>query len=235
MLKNILLSYILFTSGLIFAGGYTSQCDQDRYLNETFFFNKRNGVFVDIGAHDGIRYSNSYFFEKELFWTGICIEPLPNVFEKLKQNRSCILVNKCISSQTGTEAFLWIHDNDIPNIDGSMLSGLQRTFDPRHFARAEQHANDIGGSIEIVNVPSININELLDEHKLYYIDYLSVDTEGSELEILHSIDFDRFYIYTISVENNFSSPEIRAFLMSKGFEYITNLDVDEIYRNSKTQ
>ena len=52
--------------------GYKSQFGQDKFLNENIFKNKRNGVFIDIGAHDGITYSNSYVFEKQLDWTGIC-------------------------------------------------------------------------------------------------------------------------------------------------------------------
>jgi hypothetical protein len=64
---------------------YYSQIRQDRYI-DFFFSKKRNGVFVDIGANDGVTLSNTYFLEKERHWTGICIEPIPSSFEKLKAN-----------------------------------------------------------------------------------------------------------------------------------------------------
>lgn len=54
-------------------------------MNERFFKNLKNGVFFDIGAHDGVSLSNTYFFEKELGWSGICLEPIPEVFERLKK------------------------------------------------------------------------------------------------------------------------------------------------------
>ena len=64
---------------------YYSQCKQDQYINESFFKGKDSGVFVDIGAHNGISLSNSYFFEKELGWNGVCIEPMPEVYSELKK------------------------------------------------------------------------------------------------------------------------------------------------------
>ena len=62
---------------------YFSWNSEDKYLNETFFKNKSDGVFIEIGAHNGIDGSNSYFFEKELGWKGICVEPIPEVFSLL--------------------------------------------------------------------------------------------------------------------------------------------------------
>lgn len=85
---------------------YYSQLGQDRYVHEHFFKNKRNGVFVDIGAYDGITGSNSLFFEKELGWSGLCIEPLPEPFAKLKTIRNCQLVNTCVAAQEGLVEFI---------------------------------------------------------------------------------------------------------------------------------
>lgn len=55
---------------------YKSQYSQDKFLNENFFKNKKNGVFIDIGAHDGITMSNSFFYEKQLGWDGLCVEQI---------------------------------------------------------------------------------------------------------------------------------------------------------------
>jgi len=71
---------------------YYSQYQQDKYLNEIVFKNKEKGFFLDIGAHDGASLNNTYFFEKYRKWNGICIEPIPEVFAKLDENRNCIKI-----------------------------------------------------------------------------------------------------------------------------------------------
>ena len=70
---------------------YYSQIGQDKFVNE-FFKGKLNGVFVDIGAHDGESGSNSLFLEKHRNWSGICIEPGPAEYKKLEESRTSINV-----------------------------------------------------------------------------------------------------------------------------------------------
>jgi hypothetical protein len=72
----------------------------DQYIKETFFPNKTNGYFIDIGAHNGVDINNTYYFENE-GWSRICFEPIPDIFEQLKQNRKCKTVNKAISDEEG--------------------------------------------------------------------------------------------------------------------------------------
>jgi len=207
---------------------YTSQVGQDKFLNENVFKNKKNGIFVDIGAYDGISHSNSYYFEKNLNWSGICIEPLPNKFKELVSCRNCKCINACVSKDEGNVKFFEV--NGAP----AMLSGIVRNYDPRHLERLNREIERDGGSCNVVEVSSMNINNILRQNNLTKIDYLSLDTEGSELEILKSIDFDSFYINAISVENNYSDPNFKIFLESKGFNYLTTLgNQDEIYVNSK--
>ncbi|MDR3646571.1 MAG: FkbM family methyltransferase [Candidatus Babeliales bacterium] len=206
---------------------YTSQVGQDKYLNEHVFKNKKNGVFVDIGAFDGISHSNSYYFEKNLNWSGICIEPLPNKFKELKSCRNCKCINACISNEEGIVKFFEV--NGAP----AMLSGMVRNYDPRHLVRLNNEIARDGGSCNVIEVPSLNINNILRENNITKVDYLSLDTEGAELEILKSIDFDSFYIHAISVENNYSDESFKLFLESKGFKLVTTLgNQDEIYINN---
>ena len=73
---------------------FYSQLKQDKYLYDNFFNSKKNnGFFLEIGADDGIRFSNSYFFEKHLNWDGICIEASPTRYKELVNNRNSINVN----------------------------------------------------------------------------------------------------------------------------------------------
>lgn len=70
-------------------GFYKSQSFQDIVLDRWMFEGARDGVFVDIGAADGVSFSNSYFFEKERGWRGLCIEPNREDFARLERNREC--------------------------------------------------------------------------------------------------------------------------------------------------
>src|SRR5207244_12639635 len=72
---------------------YYSQHSQDRFIDNFLLHGKRDGVFVDVGAYDGIALSNTYYFEKELGWSGSFIEPNPVAFERLAQNRNCVSLN----------------------------------------------------------------------------------------------------------------------------------------------
>ena len=202
---------------------YKSQYSQDRYLNRTFFHNKRNGVFVDIGAYTGLANSNTWYYEKKLGWSGICIEPSLSSYEKLVENRSCICIHGAIAPEEGKVLFR--------EVKGGLgtLSGIESKYDPRQKEKWRLDEREY----ELIEVNTYRLNDLLEKHNIRYIDFLSLDTEGGELEILKSIDFEQFYIYTIAVENNFDSKEFREFLEGKGFRYLKNLWKDELYVNTK--
>ncbi|MDB6081736.1 MAG: FkbM family methyltransferase [Chlamydiia bacterium] len=209
---------------------YYSQYEQDKYLNEHVFKNKEHGVFVDIGAHDGITLSNTYFFEQSLGWTGICVEPIPQVFELLKSRRKAICIQGCICDKYKTVPFLQVKGAP------EMLSGIVENYDPRHLQRIAREIEQSGGSSEIINVPCFNLNQLLLEHGIQHVDYLSLDTEGGELEILQSIDFSKLDIDVIDVENNYGSAAFRELLEPLGYEKIAHLGcTDEIYRKKREQ
>lgn len=82
---------------------YYGRHGQDKYLHEKIFGDLKKGRFLDIGAYDGIESSNTLFFEETLGWTGICVEPLPHIFQKLVKNRKGPCINKCAldSNKTG--------------------------------------------------------------------------------------------------------------------------------------
>lgn len=99
---------------------YYSQIGQDKYVNEKIFRGVEKGFFVDIGAHDGITFNNSYFFEKYKNWNGICVEPLPEVYELLIKNRKCVCIEGAVSTEDGYQEFLRV--KGITRTE--MLSGL---------------------------------------------------------------------------------------------------------------
>ena len=222
--KLLIIGSILFSvNNIIALNDYKSQAGQDRFVNEHFFHNKKCGIFLDIGAHDGLSFSNTYFFEEELEWTGFCFEPLPHLFKQLKECRNCICVNACVSSVEGSLPFLHIDGCD------EMLSGLCGTYDQRALSIVTNDIANFGGELKVLQVSSVRIDKILAQYGVNHIDFLSLDTEGSELEILKTIDFSKIMIDVITVENNYNEPFIREFLVSQGFIFITHLHVDDIY------
>jgi FkbM family methyltransferase len=202
---------------------YKSQYDQDRFVNEHFFHDKQGGFFLDIGAHDGQTGSNSYFFEKELGWEGICFEPLPHLFAQLRECRACACVNACVSASQGLLPFLHVDSCD------EQLSGLAGTYDQRALNAVMYDISQLGGAIKMLQLPSVRLMAILEQHGITHVDFLSLDTEGSELEILKTIDFSKIIIDVITVENNYNETFIYDFLIEQGFKFVVRIGVDDLY------
>lgn len=221
-MKKLLLLGLFFQTFNLTAQ-YYSQYEQDKFINEHFVKNKRRGFFVDIGAHDGKTYSNTYFFEKELGWKGICFEPLSKPFEKLVALRTAsICLNVCVSPISGTLEFIEAEGYS------EMLSGIVSSYHPLHLERLKREVIQYGGDYRIIEVPSVRFNDVMSKFDVFNIDFLSIDTEGSELEILKSINFELYIIKIIAVENNYKISKIRQFLESKGYQFVIHQG-DEIY------
>lgn len=203
---------------------YFSQFNQDKFLNEVVFSNKKNGFFIDIGAHDGVSYSNSLFFERFNNWSGICVEPNPVVFNKLVLNRKSINLNVCIGSKNKKVKFTQIEGYS------EMLSGVTENYDERHIQRIN---NDIllkGGKKSEIEVDMISLDSV-EGLKNRKIDFISIDTEGNEYDIVHSINFDLLDIKSLVIENNYKDNRMAAYLNFFGFELIYKLDCDEVFLN----
>lgn len=206
--------------------GFHSQIGQDRVVAELLGF-KREGFFVDIGAHDGINGSNTYFFEEKLGWKGIAFEPNPQVFNKLFANRKCFLENCCVGSERKLVNFLRCSGYT------EMLSGILEEYDPRHLQRIDREIAEFGGEKVICEVPQYPFSYFLEKYKLDDIDYLSLDTEGNELKVLSTIPHDKIRIKVLSVENNYGDIEMIKYMIANGYYYLGKLDFDEIFINLK--
>jgi len=200
-----------------------SQHGQHAFVYETFFKSKDGqGYFVDVGAYDGVTFSNSLFFERHLGWSGICIEPLPAAFEKLQGSRTAVCLNCAVADRDGKGEFV---DVDMPNF-GKMYSGLRAEYDQRHV----QILNAYMTGARLIEVPLRRLADILDENGVRKIDYLSVDTEGGELKILKSIDLKSYDVGVISVENNYKDAAISDHLLGFGYRLIkTFAGFDELY------
>lgn len=193
--------------------GYFSQCGQDKWIVETILPGLRSGVFVDIGAHDGVTFSNTFYLEKQLGWTGLAVEPIPEVFERLRRNRRCIVSNMCVGPRPGKAKFQVISGYS------EMLSGLVNEYEKGHIERIRSELETHGGRTREIEVDCCTLNELINMHKIDRIDYLCIDVEGAEYSILSTFDFSRCPISVISVENNYGDCRIPRLLKKQGFHF----------------
>jgi FkbM family methyltransferase len=207
---------------------YYSQYGQDKFLNEKIFKNQRDGFFFDIGANDGITFSNTYYFEKNLNWSGICVEPIQTTFEKLTKNRTSDNINGCISDFEGTDTFYEISGYS------EMLSGLKSKYHESHLERIRNEVKEFGGDIKEIEVTCYNINNILLAKGIEKVDYLSIDIEGGEKDLLKVVDFKNFCFDYITIENNYDDNEIRQIMESKKFKKIAVLGCDELYQKKKS-
>jgi len=199
---------------------YYSQFKQDQFVYENYFQGKTNGYFVDIGAHDGVTLSNSKFFE-EIGWNGVCIEPNPKIFPVLKNNRTCKCVEKAISDKIEISQFFQITDGP------DMLSGLVNEFTDKAIVRINAELESFPEGFDYIDVECDLFSNIVDNNK---IDFLSLDTEGNEMKILQTIDFNKFDIDVITIENNDYDDKFFNYLAPKGYQFITRLGCDELYK-----
>ena len=190
-----------------------SQLYQD--VNVITFFNKKEKLFfVDIGANDGINMSNTCLLEKEYKWFGICSEPLPEAFEKLIKCRSVDCDNNAVFNKTGLTL-------DFSQSD--LLSGITEYIDKYTYVK----------NCKTVKVNTITLQDLLEKYKApKVIHYLSLDTEGSELEILKSVNLSQYTFLYINLEHNYIEPKrslMREILLSNGYLYKGENQWDDEY------
>ena len=205
--------------------GYKSQLGQDFLVDALLSRETRQRVFVDVGAHDGQTLSNTHYLETVRGWSGLCIEPNPVVFARLKQNRQCACENVAIAEVAGTAQFTQVSG------DAEMLSGVSSQYEKRHRRRLEREADASGGHIRDITVAARPLQSVLRAHNIKQIDFLSIDTEGSELQVLKSLDFRKTLVRIIAIERNYSSRGIPLMLRNRGFHRVFSLEWDDIYLN----
>ncbi len=199
---------------------FHSQYGQDTFLHTHIFKTYSNGVFVDVGAHDGITLNNTLYFEQHHNWSGINIEPLDHVYKKLTENRPKMINLNCAISETpGTAMF-------ISNTGYTeMLSGLLNTFHPKHLERLCRENKDMGSTSELKEVTTRRLDDIFQEYNVNRVNYLSIDVEGAEHDVVRSIDFEQVFIDVIGYENNYNDTSVQAYLESKGYRVISHPDL----------
>ena len=169
-----------------------SQYSQDLFVL-SILNHKKNGYFIDFGATDGIFLSNSYLLERDYGWSGILAEPAKCWHNSLFLNRKSHIDTRCV----------WTESNQLINFIEADVAELSTISD---FT-----SNDIHGSTRALNSNSYSVKTVSLNDLLYFynapseIDYLSIDTEGSEFLILENFNFNKYKIKIITVEHNWTS------------------------------
>jgi FkbM family methyltransferase len=183
-----------------------SQLRQDLFALSTANF-KQNGYFVEFGATDGVWLSNSYLLETAYGWSGILAEPGRCWHAALRANRRAFIETECVWWKTG-ETLLFREASE------PELSTIQEYSSIDHHRERRRGGKDYP-------VRTISLVDLLDKYAApKHIDYLSIDTEGSEYDILSHFDFKGYSFGVITCEHN-STPvreQIFDLLTSKGYE-----------------
>jgi FkbM family methyltransferase len=186
---------------------FYSQNDEDKILLN-IFDKKQNGKYIELGALDGQLHSNTLFFEKEYNWSGILIEPNPIEFKKLSLNRSNLnyLFNELISN-TEEELDFYI-DIDLPAVSGVKID------------IPEKHKNVWFKHNETLKIKPKKLTDIIKQTNITYFDYMSLDCEGHELDVLESWDFSiPIYIIIIEMSNYNLEKENKIYEIMKHNNY----------------
>lgn len=202
-----------------------SQFGEDDYL-KTLFPIGYKGSCVEVGAYDGISGSNTFLFEK-MGWDCICIEPIPNQFEKCKNFRKKC-VECCISNQDNQ-----FKNFTIFNLNGNNQSAISSLIPDERLIKSHQHL--IVNKQEI-KVLSRTLTSVLDEFNFgvdingkKFIDFISIDTENTELDVVQSLNFEKYNVKYFVVENNYEEPLVEKYLNKFGYKKFHRTGVNDFF------
>lgn len=173
------------------------------------YLNFENGFYIECGANDGINQSNTWFFEKYKNWSGILIEPIPELFKELKNNRNNknIFVNKCLVSKKYNKPYINITNKNL----------------------ASKIENNSSLKVEVST-----LNEILKKRNCpKIIDLFSLDVEGYEFKVLEGVDFTNYKFKFILVETS-KIVKLINYLKNKNYSFIKKLsDGDYLFKYNK--
>lgn len=183
--------------------------DLDRLLESDLDFD--DGFFIEAGANDGYQQSNTYRLEKERGWTGLLIEPVPDLAERCARRRPRSRVERCAL----------VSDTDPRPSVTMLVAGLMSIAEGAQPGSEQEHA-DRGIEVQrldesyTIEVPTRTLTSLLDEAPPPSIDFLSLDVEGMEADVLRGLDFSRYRPRYILVEARFFH-DVSQVLSSAGY------------------
>tara|TARA_B100000513_G_scaffold169410_1_gene85286 strand:- start:606 stop:1487 length:882 start_codon:yes stop_codon:yes gene_type:complete len=203
-----------------------SQCGQDAFLDHNIFRGALNGTYLDLGCNDGRSNSNTYWFahNAKRNWYGKCYEADPKMFSQIRSmSGRTDGEHGAISNKDGVATF------GVVNVRDGGLSGLMNTLDTVRGKRF--------GKIRTVDAPTVTPRTILERHyaSIETIDYVSLDVEGHELEVMRAWPFHaRWCISVFTIENNHWCNASHGILeelkhLMPQYVHLTSIGVDEVF------
>jgi FkbM family methyltransferase len=153
------------------------------------FLDFEGGVFVEAGANDGVKQSNTLYFERYKGWTGLLIEPTPRLAEQCRENRpNCNVEHAALVAADYPDNTVELRYCDLMSVvKGGLESEDQEV---KHIEEGSRFL-DKGEEVKEVSAPAKTLSSILDQYGVEQVDLLSLDVEGYEAQALRGIDFQR--------------------------------------------
>lgn len=179
-----------------------------------------DGIYVELGAQNGVENSNTFFLEQRFGYKGLLIEPSPNQFNSLVRNRgSNYCENYAIDIDIDEKIF----------IGNNACAGLKYTMAKSHMDKWHVNSREY-------KVKTIPIKYLIKKHNINYIDFFSIDVEGGEELILETMDWSiPVFIICIELDNQNKEKDerCRQILIEKEFEFLIRMNNNDFFINKK--
>jgi len=183
---------------------FRSQYGEDRILARIFAGNL-TGTCVEVGAHNGVDSSNTYYFER-LGWRCILVEPNPMMWTVIRDARRAVLF-ECAASGRESRAILHVGVGD--------GNDLYSTLDAASVERIKSHGT------QVANVPvrTRRLDDMLEECQVQHLEFVSIDVEGHELDVLKGFDLNRWKQQFVILEDNSNLREssVAGFMVTRGY------------------
>ncbi len=185
--------------------------DDETRLKDEFFGGLRNGFFVEVGANDPERWSQTFAFEQR-GWTGVLVEPQPDLAAKLRQRRSAQVFAVACSSPANAGKTMRLN-----------LAGIHTSLDPGHFVFGMNREGTI-------DVPVTTLDQVLDDaHAPVPLDFLSIDVEGHEIDVLDGFDMARWRPRLLLIEDLVMNLRLHRYLLGRGYKWVRRAGLNSWY------
>ena len=198
----------------------TAQFSQDIRLHRNFFHFSKELIFVEVGAFDGVVFSNTLFEERCLGWRGLCIEPQRRFAGIIQKSRKCGVINAAVGNNKDEE-----EGKEMDIVVGGVLGGedgsLSKWEKAKKLARQYPEHKNVARSFKLSTIFRAN--------HISHVDHLAIDCEGCELQVLRSLDYSEVKVRVIQIETNGKDKEIKEYLREVGFIWVEDMGEDAIF------
>lgn len=210
---------------------YFSQAGEDKFLYENIFSKITDypKSYIEMGALDGIRFSNTKYFEDQHGWSGILIEPNPPMFKKLKKNRpNNYLCNDIISDSSQKIEFTYFDNENL-----SAVSGVSSTITPQlkknFYENESQWYKDMRKAhLKKIRKKPISLDEVIANSNIKEFGFCSLDVEGHELHVIKSYSF-KYKILFFLIEKNPNSQQIERIMINNSYTFLGDVAHNKLY------